>query len=446
MNNHYQKILVIIALLLAIALISSPASALKVEGAKIMIDVKPGTNYIFPMAVSIKETDSPSDYAIDILGFGQTVEGGSYQGLPAGEDASPYSARSYISVPESRIHLEPGERKAFDATIRIPENIGEGGRYAIILIHPATTGSEQASFATAVAVPVMLTVQGTKTIETGTITDVSAGQVVAGKPIMIATTLSNTGNHHYYGAVNTLTVKDAGGNTVATATSEPFSRAVIPTMSVRFETPITTGLSTGTYTVTSRMTLEDGTLLDEKSTTFTVTEEYIPPFEDVSIQLTPDKQATLATSDGSISIIFPQGAVFGDAQVTLTPYTATLPSLPSGVSAGNTAFSVEGLTGLLSKPATVTVRYSDQDLSAAGGDASKLTIARWDRSENKWTLLQTSVDTANRKLSATSDRFGIMAVVASGNPPPTQGGIAELTLVMGVGIAVLLVGGKKYLL
>ena len=40
-----------------------------------MPDVTPDTNYIFPMAVSTNPTDPASDYAVDVLGFGQGLEG-----------------------------------------------------------------------------------------------------------------------------------------------------------------------------------------------------------------------------------------------------------------------------------------------------------------------------------------------------------------------------------
>jgi hypothetical protein len=119
----------------------------------------------------------------------------------------------------------------------------------------------------------MLTIDGSNLVETGQITALTVGEVIAGKPIIVATTLKNTGNHHYYGAINQISVRDSSGRDVGSAKSEPFSRAVIPIQSVRFDTPLTAGLPMGTYTVVSRMTLEDGTLLDEKCTTFTVKEE-----------------------------------------------------------------------------------------------------------------------------------------------------------------------------
>jgi hypothetical protein len=435
----YHHTIIIIALLLVAALVTAPAVALKVEGAKIMLDVKPGTNYIFPMAVSISSEDTASEYAIDILGFGQSLDAGSYQGLQPGEDTGPYSARSLVSLPSLTVHLQPGERKEFNATIRVPSNVGDGGRYAVILIHPAVTGTGQAAFATAVLVPVLLTVEGSKLVETGEITSVSVGEVVAQKPITVATVLRNTGNHHYYGAVNRLTVTDAAGRQAATATSEPFPRAVIPGQSVRFETGINTGLPIGTYMVKSTMTLQDGTVLDEESSSFTVQEEYIPPFEEASVTVSAESAAVLATPGGEITVRFPQGAFLAGGTVSVVPYRDDLPPLPAGVKAVSTVFSVDGVMGLLAKDATVSVRYSDADLKAAGNSAQKLALARYDRSDSAWTVLPTTVDYGARTLTATTNRFSTWAVVMTGTGTgAAAAGEAEPSGIPGFGAEVAL--------
>lgn len=291
----------------------------------------------------------------------------------------------------------------------------------MVLIHPAAAGTGQASFATAVLVPVMLTVEGTKLVETGAITGVSVGEVIAGKPIVVATTLQNTGNHHYYGAINQVSVRNPSGREIGSAQSDPFARAVIPGQSVRFETPLTAGLPVGTYTVVSRMTLENETLLDEKSTTFSVQEEYIPPFEEATATVVPDRETVLRTSGGEITITFPAGAVLADAEVTVSPYADALPAPPSGSTAGTTVFTVDGLSGILAKPATMVVKYNPADLQAAGGDAAKLSLARWNRADGKWTVLPTTVNAGASTLSASTDRFGTIAVMA-GAKQGTGGG------------------------
>jgi hypothetical protein len=418
----YSHRVFLIVLLVAAAFTLSPVAALKVEGAKIMLDVTPGTTYLFPMAVSIKPDDAASNYTIDILGFGQALDGGRYEGLSPDMDTLPYSATSFLSLPSPTVQLQPGERKEFNATIRVPGNVGAGGRYAVILIHPAAAGTGQSSVATAVLVPVMLTIEGTNLTETGEITGVAVGEVIAGKPIIVSTTLKNTGNHHYYGAINQLTVKDSSGREAGSTKTDPFVRAVIPGQSVRFDTSLTAGLPAGTYTVVSRMTLEDGTLLDEESATLTVKDEYIPPFEAATLNVFYDRETVLRTPGGEIVITFPAGAVLSDAQVTVSPYREALPEPPSGSEAGTTAISVDGLTGILAKPATIVVKYNPADLQAAGGDASTLSLARWDRADVKWILLPTTVDAAAMTLTAATDRFGVMAVMGHGEQETAEGG------------------------
>ena len=386
-----------------------------------MLDVTPGMTYIFPMAISSKSDDAPSDYAIEVLGFGLTPEGGTYTPIPANDDTGAFSARSFISIPSPVIHLNPGQRVAFNATLRIPPNVGDGGRYALIHIHPAAAAGQQASFATAVIVPVMLTVKDTKLAETGTITGIEVGDVVAGKPIKVMTLLRNTGNHHYYGVVNNVTVTDINGKIIASAKSDPAVRAVIPGQSVRFDTPVTNPLPVGSYFVKSDLILESGAILDNKTVKLDVKEAYIPPFSDTEIKINPDNAATLNVPEGTVSIRIPQGAVLADTNLVVKPYVLALPEMPAGVTAGRTAFTIDGVSGLLTKDATVVVKYSKADLDAAKGDASKLVLARYDRSDGRWTLVPTTVDTNVMTLTATTNRFSTWAVVSSQQAPKQTG-------------------------
>lgn len=455
-QKHHQifRISIILALLLIVTVSVNPVSALKVEGAKIMLDVKPGTTYIFPMAVSIKPNDAATDVAIDVLGFGQSADGGTYSGLDAAADTSQYSARNFVSVEKPVIHLKPGERAEFKATIKVPSDAKIGGRYALILIHPASDASgQQTAFATAVAVPVMLTPDGGSLSETGEIMSVVAGNIVPGKPIRITTTLRNTGNHHYYGAVNKVTVTDASGNTVATVTTEPFAKAMIPGESVNFPADITTGLTAGAYTVTSRMEKQDGTLLDEGKTGISVKEPYIPPFEQTVVQVSPDKEAVLAVPGGAVTIGFPKGAFVADGSVTVRPATDAIPPAPAGSALGTTAFIIDGVSGLLTQDATVKVKYTSGDLAAAGGDANKLVLARYDRTDSRWTLLPTTVDTGSQMLTTTTNRMSIWAVMAAEKAPsasqaaagsPTQSPGPEPLLLCGlVAFAMLARSARK---
>jgi hypothetical protein len=413
MDLNSKTIFFIIAgLLIILVFVVAPTAAVKVEGAKILLDVKPGITYIFPMAVSTKLTDAPSDYAVEVYGFGQSADGGSYAPLLPAEDTGAFSARTFVSLPSSTIHIDPGERKEFNATIRVPQNVGGGGRYAIIHIHPAA-GSGQTTFATAIIVPVMLTVQDTALVQFGSVTDIKVGEIAQGKPVTVLTTLKNTGNHHYYGATNQVSVRDGKGALVAMANASPIPNAVIPGQSVIFEAPISSPLTAGTYTITSTMRLESGTVLDSKSTDILIKETYVPPFHETDATVSPDSAATISVPEGTVLISIPRGAVLAETRMMVKPYAESLPPVPAGSVAGSTAFSVDGLSGLLAQDATVTVRYNQADLDAAGGNPGKLVLGRFDRIEGHWTILQTVVDQNARTLTATTNRFSIWAVIAA---------------------------------
>jgi hypothetical protein len=444
LNGKNLPVLGIIAVLFFVIIFAiQPVGAVKVEGAKIMLDVVPGTTYIFPMAISTKPDDSASDYAVDLLGFGQSIDGGSYTPLAVTDDTGPYSARSFISVPSPVIHLDPGQRREFSATIKIPQTVGEGGRYALVYIHPAAAAGEQTSFATAIIVPVMLTVKDTTLTETGTITDVKVSEITEGKPVTIRTVLQNTGNHHYYGVVNRITITDAGGRIVATTTTSPAAHAVIPGQSIGLDATVNKPLPAGTYTLMSEVTLESGAVIGTRTLSYTVKQAYIPPFQGSSITISPDAPALLNVPEGTVVLNFPRGAVLSETTISVKPYTENLPEPPAGAIAGSTAFSVDGLSGLLAQDATVTVRYSSADLAAANGDASKLVLGRYDRVEGHWTLLPTSVDTASATLTATTNRFSIWAVLAkqgtASGPAPTQSPGSAPILICGLIVFVLLV-------
>jgi len=56
------------------------------------------------------------------------------------------------------------------------------------------------------------------------------------------------------------------------------------------------------------------------------------------------------------------------------------------------------------------VKYSGTDLEAAGSDVTKLALARYDDSDNKWTVLPTTLDRNALTVSATTNRFSIRGV------------------------------------
>lgn len=97
-----------------------------------------------------------------MMGFGQAKDKG-YISLDPTSDLNPYSGRSYITLSNTTIHLAPRASQDVKATIKLPQNVGSGGRYAIISVHTLAGKGEVIS--TAVNVPVFITISGTETHE-----------------------------------------------------------------------------------------------------------------------------------------------------------------------------------------------------------------------------------------------------------------------------------------
>src|SRR5208283_5058129 len=121
---------VIILLLFCIA----PVAALGVLGAKYTGSIVPGGMDTHVVTISIGSGEQATDVMAEVEGFGQTNDG-IYMPLDPGNDLNPYSARSFITLDNSTIHLEPGTSQSVTATINLPQNVGSGGRYAIIYVH-----------------------------------------------------------------------------------------------------------------------------------------------------------------------------------------------------------------------------------------------------------------------------------------------------------------------
>ena len=263
--NSTVSLLVLLLLIAGLALVA-PAAALKVEGARIALDVTPGQTVTSPIGVSIKADEAEGDFAVEVLGFGQAVADGTYNGLAAAADTSPYSARPFITIDKPTVHLKPGERADATATVRVPADAKDGGRYAIILVHPTTSASgQQTAFSTAVAIPVLLTIKGGTIAQKGEITAVETSKAETGKPFTVTATVKNSGNYHYYGVVSNVTVNDGQGKSVATIKTTPMSRAIVPDQQVKIIAQVTPGLPEAMYQMTVKMETQDGTVLDTET-------------------------------------------------------------------------------------------------------------------------------------------------------------------------------------
>ena len=400
----------ILAVIILLLFCMAPSAAIGVMGAKYTGTIAPGGTDTHVVTIDIGAGEPATDVGVTVAGFGQNP-GGIYTPLSPANDLNPYSARSFITLDNSTIHLEPGTKQSVTATITLPKNVGTGGRYAILYIYSLPGAG---AFSTAIVVPVFITVAGTTPTETGSILQIDTGTLTTGQPITITTTFKNTGNYHYYNTINEVNMTDSNGNFIANASTIPLIYAIIPGNTVQFVAqPNVTNLQPGTYTVDSKVFL-NGQVLDDKSTTLTVSTNYIPPATQSSVTVTPGSQATLASPDGRYSVLFPQGSVLSDVVVTMKPYSLSqLSPAPSGAKLGASSFEITGLSGLLSKDATVQVNYSTDDLAAAGGDASQLKLSYFDAAQGTWVILPTQVNTQDMTLTTTTNHLSVWAVMVS---------------------------------
>jgi hypothetical protein len=402
-----------IGILILCGVCSLPVTGLKISGSLYSGNIAPGETAVHTMTVSTQNDDVPMDMMVDIWGFAQSSEGSLNQLSPQ-DDTSPYSARNYITVSPTTFHLDPGESKTVTATISLPNSVGDGGRYALITIHNAPVGNSSTLFVTAISVPVVVTIANSQFTRTGTIVDIKVGDVVPGQPILFTTALKNTGNIHNSKTINVVNITDSAGKEVASVATDPSVYSIIPPFKHNYLANLDTSLPPGSYTATSKVSLEDGTVLDTKTTTFEVPANYIPPLQAANVKLTARNGVVLASPDGRVAINFPAGAVFSDTVVTLKPVAKDqAPAASAGMSPASTFFSVTGINGLLAKDATLIVKYTSADLEAAGSDVSKLVLARYDDSDNKWTILPTTLNKSTLTLSTATNRFGTWGIMVS---------------------------------
>ncbi len=282
--NKYLTILFISAVVISswLLIVSSPVSANSgvslTPFESIKIDVAPGQTVIHQLTLQLGQQDVAMDMTVDILGYGGSLDG-TPQGIDPSIDISPYSARSFVTVDNHSFQLQPGGKQEVTATISVPSNVGDGGRYAIIYIHeqPPAGGGSTGSLS-AFNIPILLTIKGSSLSHTGKITEITSGKVANGQPIEIITSLQNTGNHQFK-VMGDVTVTNSQGEVFGTIQVPLSTSSIIPTNStqiiVNFIPKVT--LPVGVYSLKSRLILEDGTALVSASGSFEIKDSYVPP-------------------------------------------------------------------------------------------------------------------------------------------------------------------------
>ena len=419
-KSYWSKLVILLAtigvLVLTTVLIALPVSAnpgLTVSNAVIVGNVIPGQTLIWSSVVSIGASDPATVITVQVEGMTQGSDG-TMETLSSSQDTGSYSARQFITLDQSSFPLAPGGSQKVTATIQVPQNAGDGQRFAMINIQTQATPGNGVNTISAVNVPIYLTITGSQMINTGKITGITTGDITNSQPIDIKTEFQNTGNYHFKVEGEVVVTNDQGV-TLETVPIPLTTSNILPGVSRDIEAVFTPSgsLAPGTYTISSKIMLADGTLLDQSTSTFTVQKPYVPPPALGNVSLAPSGASTLKNTDGTISIYFPTGAAAIPVDISLNNIAAVqLPVAPTGFTLTGSSFQVNGLTGLLAKDATVTLKYTADDLSKANGKASSLNLMRWDVGSNQWVVLQTKVNASAMTLTATSKQMGIWAVAS----------------------------------
>lgn len=258
------------------------AGGLQVTGALLDLqNVVPGQVYTHNMVVSIGAQMPPMKISVEARGFGSGPNG-EFIPLRSTEDASPYSARSYITkISAPSFRLEPGGSMPVDVTLVIPPEIGKDTHYAMIYIHsePIETGGNVSAILSQ-SVPVVVTPQGALLNRSGEIKNLTVETVEAGKPIEIVTTVANIGNRHFK-VMGTAVILDSSNAVVAELPIPPTGTSIIPTFSRQLRVSYSAldrpqGLQPGKYAVQVQITMDDGTPVGRAETTFEVIKPYRP--------------------------------------------------------------------------------------------------------------------------------------------------------------------------
>ncbi len=232
--------------------------------------VNPGDHISQNILVHTGPTDAPMEIMAAVMGYGQSASGGSTEILPE-NDLSPYTARPFLNVTPATFNLDPGQEKAVTLEGDIPQDVGAGGRYAIVNLHTKPTGNGSVGISLAINVPVRLTLANTQKIETGTFRSINLANPVSAAQQNFILEFENTGNHHYLTRVDA-SLKDMNDTIIAKASPFISYTPVLPTSVRTYRINIKPSQTPppGNYTVNATVSTNEGVLLDEKSLNFTI--------------------------------------------------------------------------------------------------------------------------------------------------------------------------------
>lgn len=329
----------------------------------IVLQLNPGQYSIQKITVANRSTTEALDMQVEADGLGQGTDGSSIA-VPAAQDTSPFSARTFISgIDIKSFHLEPNATQDFNVTITMPGGVAPGERYAAIYIYSAPITQDKVGVRVASVVPVIITIPGFTPSKQGQITSINVSPLVSGQQIQIDTLFKNTGNCRIDGAKDVMTLTDASHNQLQQVVSKMATPSVLPGYIRDFTMHYTPGLAAGTYTVKSDLQLADGSTIATKTVNFTVTTATSTPpptSATPTTTATPTATATATATATPTTTATPTATVTATATATAAPPSSATPaasSTPTGTAAPAVT-PLEALPGI--DPTTITVVKFDQ--------------------------------------------------------------------------------------
>ena len=152
-----------------------------------------------------------------------------------------------------------------------------------------------------------------------------------------------------------------------------------------------------------------------------------------SANIVPTVSVTVTAADLGVTVGLPANALGGgsaasvtireSSQAVVTAAARPLPGSVREVSANSGGLAVTNL----GSAASIEFNYTEADLTAAGvsgTETNNLKLAFWDTERNDWEVLESVVDTANRKVRGTTTHLTLFAIVL---PFLAQPASAEVT-------------------
>lgn len=264
----------VFAATLVLSMLIPPSAGFGISGAIFDEEVSPGQRIVHEINVSSQADESPLNMTAEIYGFARTLDGTNIELSPE-KDVGPFTARPFLSIEPKRFHLEPGERKTLNLTGTVPEDVGSGGRYAIVAIKTAPealsdSNRNSISISTAIEAIVLLTIKDSELLQTGNITNLEASK--GNESVTVDITFENTGNIHYKPFIEAVLKNDKGVVLVQREIDLEKTGTLLPANSrlYRIELVPETSLDPGTYTIEAKAFKNDGAVLDSKETTIKV--------------------------------------------------------------------------------------------------------------------------------------------------------------------------------